>query len=150
MSMRTSIIYGYGFHTDCEEKKLIDFIKNHKEFFCKTEEEKDLYRKITTDFECDLENMLDGYKSDNGCSEGPGAVIENIMSRETGIRFLYAPANDECGTESAVLFTEGYPWQLNKIEKSLTAESLNKICEKYAEELGIIEEPDYLAQEYYG
>lgn len=35
--MRSSFIYGYGFNSDCDEGKLIDFIKNHKKAFCKTD-----------------------------------------------------------------------------------------------------------------
>ena len=40
MSMRSSFIYGYGFNSDWDDGKLIDFIKNHKEAFCKTDGEK--------------------------------------------------------------------------------------------------------------
>lgn len=29
MSMRSSFIYGYGFNCDCEDEKLIDFVKAH-------------------------------------------------------------------------------------------------------------------------
>ena len=43
MSMRSSFVYGFGFNCDCDEGKLIDFIKNHKEAFCKTDGEKELY-----------------------------------------------------------------------------------------------------------
>ena len=40
MSMRTSIVYGYGFEVDITDDKLIDFIKAHKDTFCKSDEEK--------------------------------------------------------------------------------------------------------------
>lgn len=33
MSMKTSIIYGFGFHCDCNDEALIEFIKKHKEIF---------------------------------------------------------------------------------------------------------------------
>lgn len=41
MSMRSSFIYGFGFNNDCDEEKLIDFIKEHKEAFCKSDREKE-------------------------------------------------------------------------------------------------------------
>lgn len=41
MSMRSSFIYGFGFNNDCDVEKLIDFIKEHKEAFCKSDREKE-------------------------------------------------------------------------------------------------------------
>lgn len=91
MSMRSSFIYGYGFNSDCDEEKLIDFIKEHKEAFCKSNREKKLYNDMLkhTESEYDLEEFLEDYSCDNTGMEGMGAVIANIMSRETGIRFAY-------------------------------------------------------------
>lgn len=148
MSMRSSFIYGYGFNCDCDDGTLVDFIKEHKDTFCKTEKEKELYNEM---FNYDhLENLFEHYSCDNTGMEGIGAVITNIMSRETGIRFVYCPPDDECNTFASVVFKQGYPWQLNESEKELTEEKLSNICKKYMDELRITDVPDYLELEYYG
>ena len=91
MSMRSSFIYGYGFNSDCDEGKLIDFIKEHKETFCESDREKELYNDMLKHIEneYDLEDFFEDYSCDNTGIKGIGAVIANIMSRETGIRFAY-------------------------------------------------------------
>ena len=152
MSMSSSFIYGYGFNCDCDDEKLIDFVKTHKETFCKSNEEVKLYEEMLkyTESEYDLEDFFNRYSCDHTGIEGKGAVISNIMSRETGIRFIYCTPDDTCGTLASVLFTEGYPWQLNSVERNLTVDKLESICKKYLNELGISISPDFLALEYYG
>ena len=152
MSMGSSFIYGYGFNCDCEDKKLIDFIKTHKETFCKSEIEAKLYDEMLryTENEYDLEDFFGYYSCESNGIEGNGAVISNIMSRETGIRFMYCQPDGNCDTWASIVFKEGYPWQLNEVEKNLTEEKLGEICMRYMEELGILELPDYLSLEYYG
>ena len=49
-----------------------------------------------------------------------------------------------------MIFGAGYPWSFNAVEKDLTAEKLETICKRYADELGINTDPDYLELEYYG
>lgn len=154
MSMRSSFIYGFGFYSKCDEGKLIDFIKKHKETFCKKDMEKETYNKIISSasnkYALDyLEDIFENYSCDNTGMEGIGAVISNIMSRETGIRFSYCSPDDGCNTPASVLFEKDYPWLLNETECNLTEEVLHNIIKKYMEELGINEEPDYLNLEYY-
>lgn len=79
-----------------------------------------------------------------------GAVIANIMSRETGIEFAYCQPDENCDTPASVVFDEKYPWLLNETKKELTEEKLSNICKKYMDELGITDDPDYLELEYYG
>lgn len=152
MSMRSSFVYGYGFNSDCDEEKLIDFIKNHKEAFCKTDGEKELYEEMLdyTEKEYDLEDFFENYECDSNGLEGIGAVIANIMSRETGIRFDYCMPDGDCNTLASIVFETGYPWQLNETEKNLTEEKLKEICKTYMDEIGLIKEPDYLELEYFG
>ena len=152
MSMRSSFIYGYGFSSDCDEERLIDFVKEHKETFCKSDREKELYDDMLnyTKTKYDLEDFFKDYSCDNAGRKGSGAVIANIMSRETGIRFIYCPSDYNCYTPASVVFQEGYPWEINEIEKELTEERLSNICKKYMDELGITDNPDYLSLEYYG
>lgn len=152
MSMRSSFIYGYGFECACEDTKLINFIKNHKESFCQSEKEQVLYDTMPekTEEEYELEDFFSGYACDVNTQEGIGAVIANIIARETDIRFLYAPPDGDCDTEAAVVFEMCYPWNLNETEKNLTEEKLYEICKKYMDELEIEDIPDYLSLEYYG
>lgn len=152
MSMSSSFIYGYGFNSDCDEGRLIDFIKEHKEAFCKSDREKELYSDMLnyTESEYDLEDFFEDYSCDNTGMEGIGAVIANIMSRETGIRFAYCQPDGDCDTLASVVFEEKYPWMVNETEKELTEEKLSNICKKYMDELGITDNPDYLNLEYYG
>lgn len=137
-------IMSYGFNSNCDEEKLIDFIKEHKEAFCKSDREKKLYNDMLnyTESEYNLEDFFEDYSCDNTGMTGLGAVIANIMSRETGIRFAY------CQLES-IVFDEKYPWLFNETEKELTEEKLSNICKKYMDELGVVDNPDYLNLEYY-
>lgn len=151
MSMNSSFIYGYGFNSDCDEEKLISFIKEHRETFCDSAKKEELYNDIL-DYENSqytLEDLFENYDYDTTGTEGLGAVIANIMSRETGINFIYCQPDETCNTLASVVFEESYPWLLNKTEKELTQEELSKICKIYMDELGISGEPDTLALEYY-
>lgn len=153
MSMQSSFIYGFGFHCECNDTNLIEFIKSHKISFCKSQKEMDLYEDMLhyTEKEYDLENYFETYSCDENGIEGPGSVIANIMSRETGIRFIYCLPDETCDTSAAIVFSEGYPWEMNNDERNLTEESLSDICRKYMNELGIInEEPRAIALEYFG
>lgn len=40
MSSSTMMVYGFGFECDTEDSILIQFIKKHKEAFCRTERER--------------------------------------------------------------------------------------------------------------
>lgn len=150
MSMSSSFIYGYGFNSDCDKERLINFIETHKEAFCKTDREKELYNDMLNHTENALEDFFENYSCDNTGMGGIGAVIANIMSRETGIRFAYCQPDEVCDTLASVVFEKCYPWQLNECEKELTEEKLSNICKKYMDELGITDNPDYLSLEYYG
>lgn len=151
MSMQSDFIYGYGFPCDCQCRRLFEFIENHKGSFLRNDEEKELYdRIIHMDDFSEIDEVFENYSCDNTGTEGVGAVIANIMSRETGIRFAYCPNHDECDTKASIVFAEGYPWQLNENEKELTEEKLSDIYKEYMDELGITDEPDYLSLEYYG
>ena len=45
MSMSSSHIYGYGFEFEYKETKFAEFLKNHKNSFCISDQEKELDRK---------------------------------------------------------------------------------------------------------
>ena len=157
MSMSTSIVYGFGFVVDeITDEKLINFIKNHKDTFCKSPTEIATYDEILNMSENEIDiygltNYFENYSCDCSGQEGCGAVISNIISRETCIRVQYEMGQDNCFSYPSVLLAEGMPWHLNEKEKNLTKESLTEILLPYVEELGLsrnnIEE---LKIEYYG
>lgn len=154
MSMNSSFIYGYGFPCDCKDENLVKFILAHKKTFCQSESEIVLHQKLVEatkeNSNMDLEDFFTNYECDMNGLTGLGAIIANIMSRETGIHFLYSPSDDSCSTPNAVVFEVSYPWQLNDIERALTEEQLTVSCKTYMQELGIQAEPDYLALEHFG
>lgn len=154
MNMKTDIVYGYGFMVDeIPDDVIIDFIKNHKETFCKSDTENELYEEMLeyTKEAYDLENFFEMYSCDHTGMEGNGAVISNIISRETGIRFEYQCGDADCNSYPSVLFVETYPWNYNEKEKNLTVESLNEILLPYVIELGLNRSNiDALEIEYYG
>lgn len=150
--MKSSIIYGYGFLCECSDQSLIKFIESHSNTFCASEKETMLYQRIMDPERNvdNLEDVFDDYSCDATGRTGIGAVISNIMSRETGIRFEYCGPDEACGTKASVVFGDGFPWSFNEIEKNLTPEKLESICKCYENELEIVDEPDYLMLEYYG
>lgn len=166
MSMRTSFVYGYGFACDeVAREAMISFLKSHKETFIRSDNEKELYDEVMmyeyNPFEDDepmfkddekpeLKEIFECYSCDNTALEGLGAVISNIMYRETGIRFEYYTPDADSDTPAAVVFREGYPWNDNEAEKNLTEDSLAITFTKYMKELGLSVEPDYLELEYFG
>ena len=155
MGMNSYNVYGYGFNCIYDEEllinkdKLILFIKEHSHTFCQSEEEKALYNDMLKGNH-DLENLFQNYDCDNSGIEGIGAVISNIMTRETGVNFGYYPENLTCDTPASIVFLQLFPWQFNEREKDLTEEELYNICKKYIGELGLEDNPDWLSLEYYG
>lgn len=150
MSMESSFVYGYGFYCDCEEGKLIDFIKEHKNTFCRSDADNDLYNELIeyTKDQYDLEDFFDCYYGDSGVGYGKEAVVANVISRETEIGFIGCPPDEDHG--ASIIFEASYPWLLNEKEKNVTKEDLKKICKKYMKELDIQGNPDFLNLEYYG
>ena len=99
-----------------------------------------------------MEEFFDDYSyaCDCSCAEGFGAVISNIMSRETGIRFEYQQGQDDCGSVPTVMFSDAPVWCYNEAEKNLTEDKFYEICDKYMHELGLEGRADYMEVEYYG
>lgn len=96
MSMNSSFIYGYGFPCDWTEEHFLAFIKNHKETFCQSKAEEKQYQELLectentdTQNEFDLDEFFDKYECETNGMQGTGAVVTNIMHRETGIGFFF-------------------------------------------------------------
>ena len=129
MSMRSSFVYGYGFKVDeIKTSVMVNFIKKHKETFCQSDIEKQIFNDLEdTDNGIFAYNYMEDFFGEYGYScelsgcEGFGAVISNIMSRETGIRFEYQRGCDDCGSVPTVMFSDCPVWCYNEVEKKLTS-----------------------------
>ena len=159
MSMRSSFVYGFGFEVyDVKPLALIGFIENHKETLIKSDLEREMVETINnTENGLFAYNIAEEYFEDweYACDvtgqEGFGAVISNVISRETGIRIEYQMGQSDCGSYPSVLLAETYPWLYNEKERNLTVDSLTEILLPYAEELGLSKDDiDALEIEYYG
>ena len=158
MSMRSSFAYGMGFEVDkVSTSAMVGFIKNHKATFCQSETEKQIFNDLEdTDngiFAYNyMEDFFDNYNYTCIYSgwEGFGAVISNIMSRETGIRFEYQQGQGDCGSVPTVMFGDCPVWCYNEAEKNLTEDQFYNICDKYMQELGLEGRADYMEVEYFG
>lgn len=153
--MQSFFVCGYGFGVTCSDESLLAFIKNHQKAFCSNRVEKQLFQQIVAGNvdKGNLEDYLEQCNYECECSghEGRGAVISNIMYRETGIRFEYQSGDSACYSFPTVLLAETMPWHNNEIEKNLTQQSLHDICAKYAVELDIGRENIGSCEiEYYG
>jgi hypothetical protein len=155
--MTTSIIYGFGFNVDeISDERLIAFMIKHKDTFCKSDTENELFCEVVnlTDLDIDvygIEDFFEEYACDVSGHEGKGSVISNVISRETGIRMEYQMAQSDCDGYPSVLLVEAYPWNYNEKERNLTIDSLTELLLPYAKELGLRERDiDGLEVEYYG
>lgn len=140
--MSVDCYYGFGFATDSiDEKKIIEFCKNHKDTLNNLDEE--LVEEIEDnddfsfyDYEVDADN---GY-SDNSAAN----IVANIMSSETGIDFS---VEEDTDCIAYILFEAKEPWAYNEKEKALTSQKLLEIYQRYAEELGFNYSLEYLCVE---
>lgn len=130
------------------------FLKNHREAFGVTEQEKDILKKMDNAKDDDaLEEVMmrlveNRYCDDETLEYGLGAVVATVMRRETGIRFkYYGPDSDYC-TPPAVVFIPDYPWNTNETEQNLKEEDLCCICQKYMTEIGLDDTPGETELEY--
>lgn len=154
MSMSSSFVYGYGFACDFEVKKFIEFVKAHRDAFCRSPKEVEMYDELMAftgdEDEEDLDELFEDYEPDRHGGYGTGTVIANIMCRETYVTFAFHHSDDECDTDASIVFEQTYPWWYNETEKNLTERKLYEICLKYMDELGIKGAPEHLELEYWG
>lgn len=150
MSMQSSFVYGFGFEVkNITDENLLDFIKHHKDEFCTSEDEIELFKNIP--MHCDLKEYFEDYPCETSGHEGFGAVISNVILRETGIGVEYQMGQEECYSYPSVLLKKCMPWDLKEKEKILTKESLTEILTPYVKELGLKKQDiGFLEIEYYG
>lgn len=146
MSMQTDVIYGYGVDTSRLSLDTAPFKAFVKKYL------PNIYEKYLSDIPDDtdfneVEKILYEYESPNCSSSGYGAVIADILQKETKLLFNYI-ANEESGS-SAIYFPYYLPWQMTKRIKEIKQEDIDEILTRYFTELGVKIEPDYTAVEIY-
>ena len=145
MSMASTFAFGFGFNLNVDNNKIVEFVKRHKESFCKKLSEFDFFDELcSTKDEDDLDDLLYEYDCDIYGDHGNGAVISTIMRRETGISFGFFNGD----YKKAIIFPERMPWLLTPKERDLTEESLSEIISGYMDELGIEKFPEHIKVEY--
>lgn len=150
MSMQTDVVYGYGFYVYVSDEELKSFVLKHKDTILKLDRGREVleYTKRCSDDEFNPKEDFYDLSCDTNGNQGFYSIIANTMSAETGIRFDYCRAQED--DDDAILFAEGYPWHLNKIEMTLTKEKLEEICNKYITDLGGQLKPEHIRLEYFG
>ena len=140
MSMRMDITYGYGFDpSKVKADRLVSFIKKHKEAFVKGEYEEGLFNEIISLTENNYDSVFDileEYEGNHSYTCTPYAAISEIITSETDVRF-----ECDCGEyDTAIMFTETYPWHLTEKERKITPEAIDTMLIPYMKELGLGEE----------
>lgn len=157
MASKSNIVYGYGFYLNFQikTKDIVEFIKRHKDSFCKSDDEKEAFNVLEdTDKGIYSYTYADEFFDDyNICCDysnfcGIGAVISNVIQRETGIFFSYQREFDDVAY-SAILLPESLPWGFNKTELNLTQDKVDEILISYMKELNVDIKPDYVHVEYF-
>lgn len=141
MSMKTWTESGFGY-----ELFNGDNFEAVKEF-CIKELEKEGKNEMVAEVkntkkESELSDVLGWFTSN---------FIAEAIARKEGINNItgYSPCGETDAPERLGIIP-AYPWQLTEKAKNLSKEDCKNILKKYANELGITEEPDYFEQEYYG
>lgn len=153
MSMVSYTVNGFGFSVvDLTVQKTVEFIKNHKESFCNSEENKELFKKLEKlETSEELEDALSLYSYAQCGKEGYKAAISTIISVETGIDIQYQPGQDDCSGEACIMLCEAMPWVYTDKERELTRDKLIEILSPYADELGLSDFPiEQQCVEYFG
>ena len=153
MSMVSYTVNGFGFSVvDLTVQKTVEFIKKHKESFCNSEENKELFSEIENlnDKE-ELEDIFSSYCCERSAREGYAAAVSNIIYAETGIEVQYEPGQGDCVGEACIILSEAMPWYYTDKEKELTRDKLIDILSPYVDELGLSDVPiEQQSVEYFG
>ena len=135
MSMKSWTEYGFGYplFNDSNEGKIREFLAVNIPELSK--------QILKADY---IENVMDILDMDISCE------IAEIINRLEGKNLFYGYPN--CGDtdqEEMLGISPAYPWQL-KPEDMITKEEATSLLKKYADILGITDEPDYFEAEYFG
>lgn len=124
--------YGYPLYNKTNLRKILKFIAENTE-----------YKEIE-----DCESRYDAYDIMDQCCADTIAEIINRNEECT----VFRGYRSDCDTnqEECIGAEPMYPWTLSEKDKTLTKEDVRKILIKYAEILGIEEEPTYFEAYYCG
>lgn len=177
MSMRSSIIAGFGFSPKgADIEKVLRFLKNHADNIPDNKEAQEAVRSLDPDTvhqtlagnpgiridawlpeTCPaLAAVLDCFLDDSVSQEYLPCLykaVADIIQQETSINMEYQSGQEDCiGNEGYIMLAEGMPWNFTQTERSLTRETFAGILAPYVEELGLDpdKEIDWCEVEYYG
>lgn len=138
----TVTIAGIGFYIpkNIPEFLIKEFLKNHKDTFCQTEKEADLYNRYINE-NATKEAVFARYSVDTVTGAGGNCwlgMLVNIIYRETKLNvqgWLNAFNDDDEPIADAIVFANGMPWDFTEDEKYYNRRSLIVALDKYAREL---------------
>lgn len=147
--MQTEIVYGYGLNLDGLRINAVKtaISSNHLLTMKKLGDTKLIDNFDDTDW---LEDYLDfEYISINSGDQGAGALIADILYKETAIRFEFRKPQEDIDSDGYIIFPEVFPWQLNPTEKELTQGRLDEILNGIADELNLEARAEEVQLEYF-
>ena len=148
MSMRSWTDEGFGMllFTGHNEDKVLGFLKQHNpELFHNEEELKMLLEDGKT-------SSYTSYTMWDFFGEPASWLVANTINKLEGTTIFrgYAPCSDT-DQEEMIGIEPGFPWTMNRVDLSLSTRlKATEMLRKYAEILGIDEEPEYFIADYFG
>lgn len=129
--------YGFQLFNGKNDRQVLDFIRSNSK--CKISD-------------IDAEDLLSGDASYMDiCDNSASVIIAGIInSREKYSVFVGYIECGNTGQEEMIGVCPGYPWLMNRRDKELTLEKADSILKKYADILGITEEPEFFDAYYAG
>lgn len=132
-------VAGLGFALcDLPEERLREFIVNHKDSFCKTPKEKQIFNDFVLDGD-DRHNVFSRYKTVTSTGAGEysyRAAIVNIIYREQGINTQgWGKEQVQNYEDVDFIMYSVQSYDANETEKNLSKDKLIQILDEYAREL---------------
>lgn len=152
MSMQSDCVYGMGFEVVLSDEQLRDFILKHKNTVESLERGPQIldYINNADDKDWDILAEFENYTNLLNGTEGIYGIIADIIYKETQIPVEYYTGQED--DVDVIMYTARYPWQLSDAEKSLTADTIEGLFNKYIAEFNDpdITYDDDIRREYYG
>lgn len=145
MSMKSWTEEGFGFNlfTEGNMDKVKDFLVDNIETVKKVQH-------LTELSEDEIRACEDEIEMNDILFEPVSRVVANVINELEGMSVF--AGYDSCGDtdqDMMIGIIPAYPWGLKESDM-ITKEKAEELLNKYAEALGIDEEPDYFEAEYFG
>lgn len=156
MSMKSWSVRGYGVTEEdvngASVSSKINFIKRHlpkiyEDMMKEGEENPNIAMDDTSDYLDFCDSWIDEYENECG-DTGFGVIFaEAICEAEEGFNVSYHNSEYD---ETVIMYEERLPWEMSERVKSMTAEDMKNVFQKYLDELKVKAEIGYQEVEYYG